>query len=261
MSDQHGCDMVLLVQAEFDGELDAAQAARLAAHRSDCTICQAAEADLARARELIRPELYQAAPGDLRERVLARLRTAEPAPAQPPRRRWQWSGWRPPALGFGLGGFGLGAACAAAAMLLVLSPTEQSLTEQVVAGHVRALQPGHLEDVPSSDQHTVKPWFDGRLDFAPPVRDLAGAGFPLRGGRLDYIGGRPVAALVYQRDKHIIDLFVWPTGSGAMAVPAGTERNGYNVVHWVQDGMNFWAVSDVEQSQLRDFSATWQRTP
>ena len=256
MSDQHGCDMVLLVQAEFDGELDAAQAARLSAHRSECAICRAAEVDLARSRELIRPELYQPAPDDLRERVLARLRNAEAAPVPRPRARWRFAGWRPPAFGFGLG-----AACAAAMLLLVLSPAEQSLTEQVVAGHVRALQPGHLEDVPSTDQHTVKPWFDGRLDFAPPVRDLAAANFPLRGGRLDYLGGRPVAALVYQRDKHIIDLFVWPAGAGAMAGPASTERSGYNVVHWVQDGMNFWAVSDVEQNQLRNFAATWRRTP
>lgn len=256
MSDRHGCDMVLLVQAEFDGELDAAQAARLSVHRNECAVCRAAEADLARARELIRPELYQPAPDDLRERVLARLRTVEAAPVPQLRARWRFAGWRPPAFGFGLG-----AACAAAVMLLVLSPAEQSLTEQVVAGHVRALQPGHLEDVPSSDQHTVKPWFDGRLDFAPPVRDLAGAGFPLKGGRLDYVGGRAVAALVYQRDKHIIDLFVWPAGSGAIAAPVSNERSGYNVVHWVQDGMNFWAVSDVEQNQLRDFAAVWQHTP
>ena len=256
MSDQHGCDMVLLVQAEFDGELDAAQAARLSAHRNECAFCRAAEVDLARARELMRADLYQRAPDDLRERVLARLRTAETATTPQPRMRWRFTSLRPPAFGFGLG-----AACAAAVMLLVLSPAEQSLTEQVVAGHVRALQPGHLEDVPSSDQHTVKPWFDGRLDFAPPVRDLAGAGFPLKGGRLDYVGGRAVAALVYQRDKHIIDLFVWPAGSGAIAAPVSNERSGYNVVHWVQDGMNFWAVSDVEQNQLRDFAAVWQHTP
>jgi len=263
MNDAHaagGCDMVLLVQAEFDGELDAAQAARLAAHRGDCPVCQAAEADLVRARELIRPEvLYEPAPDELRQRVLAKLQAAGAATSAPPprsRRPWNFTGWRSPTFGFGLG-----AACAAALMLVVLSPTEQSLTDQIVAGHVRALQPGHLEDVPSTDQHTVKPWFDGRLDFAPPVRDLAGVGFPLKGGRLDYLGGRAVAALVYQRDKHIIDLFVWPAGTGMVSTPASTERNGYNVVHWVQDGMNFWAVSDVEASQLRNFAAIWQRTP
>ena len=97
------------------------------------------------------------------------------------------------------------------------------------------MQPGHLEDVVSTDQHTVKPWFDGRLDFAPPVKNLAAIGFPLKGGRLDYVDGRPVAALVYQRGKHIIDLYVWPQGGEGMH--RTSERHGYNVVHWTHDGM------------------------
>ena len=158
-------------------------------------------------------------------------------------------------------GFGLGAACAAAAMLLVLNPAEHSLTEQLVAGHVRALQPGHLEDVASTDQHTVKPWFDGRIDFAPTVKDLGAAGFPLTGGRLDYIAGRPVAALIYQHDKHVIDLFVWPTAGSVVPTLEPAERNGYNVMHWSQNGMQFWAVSDLERSQLSDFARDWQRSP
>jgi len=249
------CDKVLLVQAEFDGELDVAQAAQLATHRAGCPVCQVAEAELAQARELLRGDLYQPAPDDVRARVLAHLNLAAP----PPRRfrvRGDFAAWRPTTLGFGLG-----AACAAALMFLVLAPAEQSLTEQVVAGHVRALQPGHLQDVVSEDRHTVKPWFDGRLDFAPPVKDLAAQQFPLKGGRLDYIGGRPVAALVYQRDKHVIDLFVRPAAAGSVVAPETAEKNGYNVLHWVQDGMAFWAVSDVERSQLRDFATTWQRTP
>jgi anti-sigma factor RsiW len=250
------CEMVLLVQAEFDGELDAAQAAQLAAHRSGCLACQAAEAELAWARELFRGDLYEPAPDAVRGRVLARLDLlVEPTPV--PRRRFRhFAAWRPTAAGFGLG-----AACAAALMLSVFSPAEQSLTEQVVAGHVRALQPGHLKDVASSDQHTVKPWFDGRIDFAPPVRDLGAAGFPLIGGRLDYLGGRPVAALVYQRAKHIINLFVWPAAENAASTPETADRGGYNVLHWTQDGMAFWAVSDVERSQLRAFAATWRGTP
>ena len=254
------CDKVLLVQAEFDGELDAAEAAQLATHRAGCPVCRAAEAELAQARELLQGDLYQPMPDDVRARLLARLDLAPPQPATAPVRRVRFVGdfaaWRPSTLGFGLG-----AACAAALMLVVLTPEEQSLTDQVVAGHVRALQPGHLEDVLSEDRHTVKPWFDGRIDFAPPVKDLAAQQFPLKGGRLDYIGGRPVAALVYQRDKHVIDLFVRPAAAGTVVPPETAEKNGYNVVHWVQDGMAFWAVSDVERNQLRDFAATWQRMP
>jgi anti-sigma factor RsiW len=214
--------MILLVQAEFDGELDAAQAASLRMHREQCSVCQAAELDLTQAQELLREIPYQRTPDAIRERVLAALDMARPEPASGSAKsqfssRFHW--WR-----HSTAGFGLGVACTATVAFLVLSPTERSLTEQVIAGHVRALQPGHLEDVLSTDEHTVKPWFDGRIDFAPPVKDLASAGFPLKGGRLDYIDGHPVAALIYQRDKHIIDLFVWPAASVFKLAPDFTER-------------------------------------
>jgi len=248
------CTMVLLVQAELDGELDAAQAAQLEAHRSGCAICQAAQAELLRARALVRGEGLEPAPEAVRARVMARLAQAEPglrrapAPARPRR----WLTWQP------FAGFGVGAACAAALALLLLLPGQESLVDTVVGGHIRALQPGHLADVASTDQHTVKPWFDGRIDFAPPVKDFAAQGFPLKGGRLDYLDGRPVAALVYQRDKHIIDVFVWPAGTAAPRSPQTTAEHGYNVVHWSEGGMNLWAVSDVEAAQLGDFVALWR---
>jgi anti-sigma factor RsiW len=254
MTPAPGCDKVLLVQAEFDGELDAAQAAALQAHRVGCPICQMAETELLRARELLRPELYQPMPEAVRQRVMARLAAAEPAlrPATPS--RWRLL-WQPTA------GFGLGAACAAALALLILAPGQESLVDQLIAGHIRALQPGHLEDVVSTDQHTVKPWFDGRLDFAPPVKDFATEGFPLKGGRLDYLDGRPVAALVYQRDKHVIDLYVWPAGASTPHLAGDTIIQGYNVAHWTMNGMNFWAVSDVERGQLDHFAALWRNSP
>jgi anti-sigma factor RsiW len=263
------CDKTLLVQAELDGELDAAEAAALAAHRAGCPICTAAAAELAQARTLFARELpgglYHAMPEDVRGRVMAQITAASaPAPSLTLRRKQEREGWE-----FGwwrrwwsaAAGFGLGATCAAALAVLVLVPSQPSLVDEIVAGHIRALQPGHLEDVPSSDQHTVKPWFDGRIDFAPPVKDLAAERFPLRGGRLDYVGGRPVAALVYQHDKHLIDLYVWPAGTGAAQPPEIAARHGYNVVHWTADGMTLWAVSDVDVGQLREFAEAWRRSP
>jgi anti-sigma factor RsiW len=264
------CDKVLLVQAELDGELDAAAAAALATHKTGCPVCRAAAADIARARAAMGGSLHHAAPEPVRARILAALaaarapetsRTASPVRSEERRRGPRR--WFVPSVGFGIGGFGLGAACAAMIVFLMLSPLHPgginpSLTEQIVAGHIRALQPGHLEDVASSDRHTVKPWFAGRLDFTPPVRDFAAQGFPLRGGRLDYLAGRPVAALIYQRDKHVINLFVWPSGDDRATPPRTARQHGYNIVHWTQDGMTFWAISDVEIEQLRDFADHWQ---
>ena len=253
------CDKVLLVQAELDGELGAAEAAGLAAHRAECPICEAAAVELAQARALVRDDLYQPVPEDVRHRVMTALAAARPArpamaAAAPESLGWRHRWWSNGA------SFGLGAACAAALAVLLLMPAmPPGLTEQVIAGHVRALQPGHLQDVASENRHTVKPWFDGRIDFAPPVKDLAAARFPLTGGRLDYLDGRPVAALIYQRDKHVIDLFVWP--AAGETPPQSAERQGYNIVHWSQNGMAFWAVSDLETAQLKQFAEDWRRTP
>jgi len=125
------------------------------------------------------------------------------------------------------------------------------LPDIVVADHIRALQPGHLLDVASTDQHTVKPWFDGRLDFAPPVKNLKADGFPLAGGRLDYLAGRAVAALVYGRRQHTINLFVWPSNDSAGSGQG--SRNGYNFQRWSLDGMALWAVSDISAQELAEF--------
>ena len=257
MSDAPGCDKLLLVQAELDGELDAAEAAALAAHRADCPVCRQAAAELAQARRLIGGDLYRPMPEDLRARVIAQIRAGQPRRADQASPRFgsflvRW--WQ------SLAGFGVGAACAVALLLLLVVPREPDLVAQLVAGHIRALQPGHLEDVASTDKHTVKPWFDGRIDFAPPVKDLVADRFPLKGGRLDYFAGRPVAALVYQRDKHLIDLFVWPADGGP-ASPQVAQRQGYNLVHWTADGMALWAVSDLELGQLREFAEDWRRSP
>jgi anti-sigma factor RsiW len=118
---------------------------------------------------------------------------------------------------------------------------------------MRSLIPGHTIDVPSTDQHTVKPWFNGKLDFSPPVRDLAGIGFNLTGGRLDYVDNRPVAVVVYTRRLHTINLYIWPSNTDANAGVEVSARQGYNMIHWTKEGMTFWAVSDLNTSELHDF--------
>lgn len=131
---------------------------------------------------------------------------------------------------------------------------EEMITREIVAGHVRSLMANHLSDVTSTDQHTVKPWFDGKLDFAPPVVNLASAGFPLVGGRLDFVDGRPVAALVYQRRLHFINLFIWPSTERQESSVVLQSREGYNILHWTRGGMTFWAISDVSADDLRSFA-------
>jgi anti-sigma factor RsiW len=155
------------------------------------------------------------------------------------------------------GGFALGSALsAAAAASLVLTfihgDQEQAVAGEVVAAHIRSLQAGHLMDVATSDQHTVKPWFNGRVDVAPPVIDLTAEGFTLLGGRLDYIDGETVAVIIYQRRRHVINLFV----AGGASTPKAVSQTiqGYNVRHWSQEGLAFWAVSDLAGVELDDFA-------
>ncbi len=254
-------EMRLLVQADVDGELTPAETARVAAHLEHCQACAELQSQLIALSKRFREEAtaYQP-PADLLAKVRSQIALA--APTKPPAAeapvgndnrpsRWRV---RQLATAFG-GGFAL-AACLAQLFLLPHTFDAQTLnlTEAVVSDHIRALQPGHLMDVVSTDQHTVKPWFDGRLDFAPPVKELKDDGFPLAGGRLDYLDGRAVAALIYQRRKHIIDLYIWPDGGHPERGPSDGSRSGYNYVRWSQDGMTFWAVSDLAADELNDFA-------
>src|SRR5207248_11660167 len=136
---------------------------------------------------------------------------------------------------------------------------DQFLATQLIASHVRSLMANHLTDVASSDQHTVKPWLDAKLDFAPAVVDLSSEGFPLVGGRLDYLDKRPVAALIYQRRQHFINLFVWPAESNSTRPRKAMSRQGYQLLHWVDSDFNYWAVSDVSANDLQTFEELFEK--
>jgi len=134
------------------------------------------------------------------------------------------------------------------------APVDEHVLQDVIAGHVRSLMANHLTDVLSADQHTVKPWFEGQVDFAPPVPALTAQGFPLVGGRLDYLDNRPVAALVYRRQQHVINLFVWPTPLGAARPASTVTRHGYNLVQWTTAGMTYWAISTLNAQEMQTFA-------
>ncbi|MGB0036149.1 MAG: anti-sigma factor [Candidatus Acidiferrales bacterium] len=238
-----------LLHAYFDGELDAVRSVEFEDHLKSCRDCAGELRDLQAMRPSFRAlDLYERAPESLRSRIGAALpRKPEPTPI--PVRRHVALEWL---------------AVAAAILIAIflgakafpnMNGQQQSnlLAQEIVSSHIRSLQPGHLFDVQSTDQHTVKPWFDGKLDFAPPVRDLANQGFPLVGGRLDYLNRRDVAALIYQRQKHFINVFVWPTESKPAKLPGVQTIQGYNVAFWRRDGMSFSAASDLNMDELRQF--------
>jgi anti-sigma factor RsiW len=200
--------------------------------------------EAARLRERIKGEAkYYAAPPRLASRVLASL-PVDSVEAPRGGRRWNIA-WV---------GAAFAASCALAlgvGLFLALPGADDRLADEVVASHVRALMVDHAADVASSDRHTVKPWFAGKLDFAPPVFDLTAQGFALVGGRLDYLERRPVAALVYRHRQHLINLFVWPSTGDAQ--PRRLERQGFHVLRWAAGGMSYWAVSDLNADDLAQF--------
>jgi anti-sigma factor RsiW len=215
---------------------------------------------------LRRDATRHAAPAALRAQIVAQVALEEAgrssqAPrsdaAQTPRRAF---GFVLPSLRWrnAMAGFALGVACTLVAVPLVQRVgVHGPLEADLVANHVQALRVGPLMQVVSTDRHTVKPWFQGRIDYAPPVIDLAAQAFPLKGGRVDELRGQRVAALAYSRDLHIIDLFVWP--ADATAAPVRTAYRGFNVVQWADGTMQYWAVSDVEGTELDRFAQLWQQ--
>ncbi|MBO9648995.1 MAG: anti-sigma factor [Variovorax sp.] len=202
--------------------------------------------------KLIRREATRHAPPPaLAERIRAGVRNAEGAPTHMPplrpkaRPRWLQA----------IGLFGAGAATAwGLSFVLLLGTATNALDDAVTDSHIRSLMAGHLMDVASTDHHTVKPWFAGKLDFSPPVVDLAAEGHPLIGARLDYIEGRPVAALVYRSGQHVVNLFVRPNSHDSTSAQQLVTRRGYNMVRWTEGGMQAWAVSDLNAAELQAFA-------
>lgn len=234
-------DKIHLVHALLDGELDAVNAQAFEAHLKTCQACAGALGELQALRARIAtPELRTPAPAALRGRIedMLEAETARPRRRIPAAVPWTLAG-------------GFAAAFAASVLVApVMQVASLGLEDQLVADHVRSTLVSHLVDVETSDRHTVKPWFNGKIDFAPPVVDLAPQGFPLVGGRVDYLQGRVVAALVYRRNKHVINVFIRPQAGGLRLPSAGGGHEGYSLVRWTEGGLEFWAVSDVEKHDL-----------
>lgn len=242
----------VLLHALIDGELDAGHAREVEAHAESCAACAEKLAAFRAMRKTMRAAaLKETAPPHLRSRLEQAL--TPPAPTAVPARNL----FRPTRRSF-FGGFALGAglsAAIAAALVLTIVPNNQgpAIADALLSAHLRSLQGDHLLDVATSDQHTVKPWFNGRLDVAPPVVDLTAESFTLLGGRLDYIDSEPVAAIVYQRRKHLINLFVAQHLGTRRGRTMATAIQGYNCRHWSQDGLDLWAVSDLAGDELDEF--------
>jgi anti-sigma factor RsiW len=262
-----------LMDGYLDGELDPITSQTIEQHLRDCRRCeQAYEAQRTLIRAIGSAAPYYKAPAELRQRIQSCLRNEIGAKAtrdgtrgsQVLRTRKQ-SEQRPVVFGMPWNWLALAAAITLAAIIasslvprLRAPNSDQFLATQLIASHVRSLMANHLTDVASSDQHTVKPWLDAKLDFAPPVVDLADKGFPLIGGRLDYLNNRPVAALIYHRRQHFINLFIWPAGPDADKTPNTLTRDGYQLLHWDGSPFNYWAVSDVSEADLQAFKQAFE---
>lgn len=244
-----------LLDPSLDGELEPTTQLAFDAHLAACAACREARAGRLALIEGVKSQARRhTAPDGLRQRLALQLAAAAlpPSIALPSRRHAWLSGgaWASSV-----------AALAASLMLFLATPGQQdNLDRDLLNAHLRSLVPDHLTDVQSTDQHTVKPWFNGRLPLSPPVPNLAGDGFPLVGGRLDYLDQRPAAALVYRHARHIINLFVWPAAGTAAQPPHLDSRNGYNLLQWSKDGMAYAAVSDLNRPELEGFQRLWAQS-
>ncbi len=238
----------ILLHALIDDELDAGNTRAVEEHVAGCPRCAAQlQSYRAMSKMIAGADLRYRAPLGLRQRIEASL----PQPTQAPSRRAV------------LRGFAMGSAVSAIAAtglvaIVLRSDDEARIQSEVVSAHLRSLQAGHLTDVISTDQHTVKPWFNGKLDVAPPVVDLTAQGFTLIGGRLDYVDARPIGAIVYRRRAHVINLFVAQTASTERRAAKIETLQGFNIRRWSERGLNYWAVSDLAADELAEFGEKFE---
>jgi anti-sigma factor RsiW len=252
------CDEAeILIHALADGELDAGHAREVEAHVANCSRCAAELVAVRQMKQaLASADLTFKAPPALRQRIEATLPPAQPSNVTPlatsPSRRSL------------LKGFAMGSAVSALAAtglvaIVLRNDDQQRIEAEIVSAHLRSLQAGHLTDVISTDQHTVKPWFNGKLDVAPPVIDLTAEGFTLIGGRLDYVDARAIGAVVYRRRQHVINLFVAQTSSTERRAARLDALQGFNIRSWRARGLSYWAVSDINPEELNEFGERFER--
>lgn len=242
-----------LLHGYVDNELDVAKALQVEQHLADCHKCSAAYRELRELRKAISAySHYYEPPEGIEKRIRRALVKKERNHVLPYLTTWGWQK------------FGIACTVLAVAALILIPlfnkpSSDDTVMREIISGHVRSLMVDHLTDVPSSDQHTVKPWFNGKLDFSPEVRDFSSEGYTLIGGRLDYVDGKPAAALVYQRRKHFINLFIWRSASEVDIPEKLLTQQGYNLARWTRSGITYWAISDINMLDLQDFVQAVQR--
>jgi anti-sigma factor RsiW len=235
-----------LLDARLDGELVPDQSREIDVHLEGCAVCGREYATRVTTHRLLSENLVRyTAPDTLKARLRSALAQPDAFPATRPPRSTSW-------IRLAAAGIVVAAASSLLTLAAVGRPESHALTDDLLASHVRSLMPGHLTDVVATNQHLVKPWFNGRVDLSPSVPNLDSAGFPLVGGRADYVNARTVPVVVYARRQHLINVYAFPIRESDM-MPAETTRNGYNFIHWRRAGVDYWAVSDVNVAELRTF--------